>query len=1078
MPVTIRRGAQRPLLASNRNVQFTPLGDISALPVNQAPVVNAGADASPMMPETGDLFYQLAGLVTDDGLTESLTILWNYLSGPAGVGFDDQSLPTATLQITAAGTYTFELTADDGEYSAADEVVITVSPYSAPPSRVRHNNNGIVMQYDESHSGAALDLWTLTDHENIQVSDPFDANASLPLIVRRPHFTKGPVTSVQGPEDVPDDGQHYYLAYDAVGSASDVVDGKPSGLKHLLNSIPADKKANRIIVWIEPGHHVNVKAPFLRDFYWLEIRGVVRPTGETAYFTGRINPQTGAAEAATLFQWQHSNTFLFLCDFSASCFASNIIGGGGFERQAIKSILLLGHRCHFHHGNNPLLTGSNGYGDDARKHDLAFIDCEFDNSGNEHAFYATGNNTNIFGGGYYHSPNFGHAIKSTAWHSYARTVTLSSRSLDGTIRVSSVGNSDVQCDGSAALDTLSFGDGMWRDCTINFWTGSSNGPYAVHQKRRINALGGDRPCIWPTPATGMTTTAGALSGAVSSGGTSVTIDGLTNGNTVYKGDTIAINGEYQLYVHTGSDATVTGGAVTLTLSPPLVSDYADDAPVMFTGLALYVDGDTANELFTLLKLSVGNPSFPRLLPDTVGDYWDGAWWSQVVADGVATLEQIAINPAGLTTIFKDCTFTIDTTAQATYACINNQGTYPTGPYRDIRTGNASPFMQSDDGGTTFREVDNHIDLSVTVSIGNTSNQTYTTDNTTGFSATPPGDNSTVGQKDHHLIYANDAAAPAGIQAMLDYTDHAAYNAAVARFANFYKVIDLDNNSGAYITEETPANMAPTVYAGMDDTVTLPDTASLNGTINDDGAFTSLWTKISGPGSVTFGDDTAIDTTATFGAAGSYLLRLTADDGEFVVSDDVAITVNAAAMPNTLVVTLELGADDGDENASSGGMDRFGPTLTIGDRYVALVYRDISIPQGATIDSAHVQFADHPDYPSVGATTTGTCTTDIYCEDVDDCAFLTDALNNISTRTRTTATVPWTLPDWVSGDETDDQKTPDIKTCVQEVIDRPGWVSENKICILLWAGTGARHARDRNQKGPTAGATLTIDYFDP
>jgi hypothetical protein len=45
--------------------------------------------------------------------------------------------------------------------------------------------------------------------------------------------------------------------------------------------------------------------------------------------------------------------------------------------------------------------------------------------------------------------------------------------------------------------------------------------------------------------------------------------------------------------------------------------------------------------------------------------------------------------------------------------------------------------------------------------------------------------------------------------------------------------------------------------------------------------------------VTFGNASAVDTTASFSAAGTYVLRLTAVDGAFTVYDEAQITVNAA-----------------------------------------------------------------------------------------------------------------------------------------------------------------------------------------
>ncbi len=105
----------------------------------------------------------------------------------------------------------------------------------------------------------------------------------------------------------------------------------------------------------------------------------------------------------------------------------------------------------------------------------------------------------------------------------------------------------------------------------------------------------------------------------------------------------------------------------------------------------------------------------------------------------------------------------------------------------------------------------------------------------------------------------------------------------------------------WLTAQT--NQVPAVSAGPDQAVTLPASAALDGTVSDDGlpnppgAVTAAWSQLSGPGTVTFGDPGAVDTTASFSASGVYVLRLTASDSELSASDDVTITVNAAPVVN-------------------------------------------------------------------------------------------------------------------------------------------------------------------------------------
>ena len=106
--------------------------------------------------------------------------------------------------------------------------------------------------------------------------------------------------------------------------------------------------------------------------------------------------------------------------------------------------------------------------------------------------------------------------------------------------------------------------------------------------------------------------------------------------------------------------------------------------------------------------------------------------------------------------------------------------------------------------------------------------------------------------------------------------------------------------GAVFTLPFNTNQPPTVNAGVNQTITLPSMATLDGTVNDDGLpnaeVSSTWSKASGPGAVTFGNVNAVDTTASFTAAGTYNLRLTADDGEKTAYDDVTITVDPQGEP--------------------------------------------------------------------------------------------------------------------------------------------------------------------------------------
>ncbi|MFH1170457.1 MAG: S8 family serine peptidase [Candidatus Vogelbacteria bacterium] len=104
------------------------------------------------------------------------------------------------------------------------------------------------------------------------------------------------------------------------------------------------------------------------------------------------------------------------------------------------------------------------------------------------------------------------------------------------------------------------------------------------------------------------------------------------------------------------------------------------------------------------------------------------------------------------------------------------------------------------------------------------------------------------------------------------------------------------------------NLPPTTNAGADQTITLPNTATLTGTATDDGlpnppgTLTITWSKVSAPGTVTFNNPTALSTTATFSLAGTYTLRLTANDGALTTTDDVIVTANPVVVATTYTIT--------------------------------------------------------------------------------------------------------------------------------------------------------------------------------
>lgn len=168
----------------------------------------------------------------------------------------------------------------------------------------------------------------------------------------------------------------------------------------------------------------------------------------------------------------------------------------------------------------------------------------------------------------------------------------------------------------------------------------------------------------------------------------------------------------------------------------------------------------------------------------------------------------------------------------------------------------------------------------------------------------------------------------------------------------------------------PVNQPPVVHAGSDQSVAITDAATLDGTVIDDGlpvspgAVTTTWSKLSGPGTVTFGSPSAIDTTATFSMAGLYTLRLTASDGQLSQADDVAITVTDPSASTTVSFQDGVAPDSLYKGARDTKLRSDNPTTIYGSRdkleldgkpdFTSLIRWDLSsIPPGSTIVSVAI-----------------------------------------------------------------------------------------------------------------------------
>lgn len=131
---------------------------------------------------------------------------------------------------------------------------------------------------------------------------------------------------------------------------------------------------------------------------------------------------------------------------------------------------------------------------------------------------------------------------------------------------------------------------------------------------------------------------------------------------------------------------------------------------------------------------------------------------------------------------------------------------------------------------------------------------------------------------------------------------------------------------------------------------------------------------------------------------------------------------------------------------------------------------ITVPQGATIDTAYISARAYYLSGSIPQTF-------IQGQAADNASTFSTAAD-YDGRTRTTASIPWTPPAWVINTW---YNSSEIKSVIQEIINRAGWVGGNAL-VLFWrdaAGWGGVQARldaySYDYTGNISGLKLHIEY---
>lgn len=168
-------------------------------------------------------------------------------------------------------------------------------------------------------------------------------------------------------------------------------------------------------------------------------------------------------------------------------------------------------------------------------------------------------------------------------------------------------------------------------------------------------------------------------------------------------------------------------------------------------------------------------------------------------------------------------------------------------------------------------------------------------------------------------------------------------------------------------------------------------------------------------------------------------------------NSIVITGGNAPVSHTISIPVATGSDDAEES-SNGSMSVTSSDLELvydgSNQKVGMRFQNVTIPQGATIESAYVEF--NVDEVNIGSTDLT-----FYGEDIDNSPTYLNIVGNISSRTKTTASVDWdNVPSWLITNTK--QQSPDLSSIIQEIVDRNGWVEGYSLSIIV-NGTGERTA---------------------
>ena len=180
------------------------------------------------------------------------------------------------------------------------------------------------------------------------------------------------------------------------------------------------------------------------------------------------------------------------------------------------------------------------------------------------------------------------------------------------------------------------------------------------------------------------------------------------------------------------------------------------------------------------------------------------------------------------------------------------------------------------------------------------------------------------------------------------------------------------------------------------------------------------------------------------------------------SNSASATTKSSVASGAINVSVALRSGDSEEQQSTGTINLNSSDLELTEdpgkwgladprQVVGVRFANITIPKGATITNAYIQFT------AKDKKRTNPTSLTLRAQASHSAPVFTTTRFNVSSRPLTSASVSWSPVVWsVVGEANTKQRTPNLASVIQEVVNRSGWISGNSIAVIV-KGSGHRTA---------------------